>query len=85
MNAKTYGQVLRDAMDNEDDFERLSMVDPEAFERCARAVILEAFRRVEERAEELDYKEKSKPFYRTSEDYLSAAFFSISTELKEAK
>lgn len=85
MNAKTYGQVLFDVMDETNEFHCMGLVDAEIFEQVARAVILEAFRRVEERAEAKENGETVKPFYKHSEDYLADAFYLLAAELKEAK
>ena len=87
MNAKNYGQVLRDDMDNGTEFDRLSLVSDATFERCARAVILEFVRRVEERAEELERIGENKHEWGVTEDWsnLFDAFEQLSKEIKEAK
>lgn len=85
MNAKTYGQVLLDEMENGTEFDRLSLVSDATFERCARTVILEFVRRVEELQEEIadsgDYDDAPNIYHETK----PMAFDQLSTELKEAK
>lgn len=86
MTAKTYGQVLKDALTDDPEIGRLLFVPDESFERCARAVILEFVRRVEEReynTPEPDDYYGNEGFY--SHKLLADAFRELSTELKEAK
>lgn len=90
MTAKTYGQVLLDAMEQETDFNRsaiaqLSLVSDATFERCARAVILEFVRRVEFKASEIvasgDFEDPPYTYSVTTAE----AFDMLHSELQEAK
>ena len=81
MNAKTYGQVLLDEMENGTEFERLSLVRDETMERCARAVILEFVMRVEERAQSFS-DDSDIPIWAVNT--YEKAFLQLSTELKES-
>jgi len=84
--SKTYGQVLLDEMYEGIHFERLSMVPEEEFDRCARAVILEFVRRVEERMGAIEGNaEMHLTIAETRSIALGKAFDQVSTELKEAK
>ena len=83
MNAKTYGPLLRAVMDIEDEFERLSLVSDETMERCARAVILEFVRRVEDEALKISYSDIQGEA--DADCWHLSAFRKLAAELKEAK
>jgi hypothetical protein len=85
--SKTYGQVLLDEMEQSIHFDRLSLVPDAEFDRCARAVLLEFVRRVEEKKDEIL---KSPGHYSAwydepEEQALIQAFNQLSAELKETK
>lgn len=83
MNAKTYGQVLLDEMENGTEFERLSLVRDETMERCARAVILEFVRRVEDESLKISYSDIQGEA--DADCWHLSAFRKLAAELKEAK
>lgn len=83
MNAKTYGEILKDALTDDPEIGRLLFVPDESFERCARAVILEFVRRVEDEALKISYSD-----IQGEEDadcWHLSAFRKLAAELKEAK
>lgn len=82
MNAKTYGEILKDALTDDPEIGRLLFVPDESFERCARAVILEFVMRVEERAQSFS-DDSDIPIWAVNT--YEKAFLQLSTELKEAK
>ncbi len=81
--SKTYGQVLLDEMYEGIHFERLSMVPEEEFDRCARAVILEFVRRVEEESLIQSYSDIQADA--DANCWHLSAFRKLAAELKEAK
>ena len=83
MNAKTYGKALMGELNAHVEGLRLSIADSNALERCARAVILEFVRRVEDEALKISYSDIQGEA--DADCWHLSAFRKLAAELKEAK